>query len=274
MAIGDVHGNLTNLVKLWKQLETEVSDFASTHVVFLGDLVDRGAEVRDTIEWCIQLKRSRPSTVHFLSGNHDAALTAYLQLPPFGNKDYRFQRGSNSNNLLNEHLLQDTHLQGVRYTIPGHYNADSTFRSYGVEFPDRDALLAVMPQDHKEFLSSLQFVIEHENYIFVHAGLRTYAVGEWAGMSLLEQVARLRNPVEVAAMSWLEPISNRNFHDGQELPELHGRVVVCGHIATPVVSIEKSVIRVDTSGGAPARPLSAISLPDKRVFQSHERERF
>ena len=50
-------------------------------MVFLGDYVDRGPDSRAVLELLTHLQRSRPNT-HFICGNHDFALMAFLGLLP------------------------------------------------------------------------------------------------------------------------------------------------------------------------------------------------
>jgi serine/threonine protein phosphatase 1 len=60
---------------------------------------------------------------------------------------------------------------GRRWGGLGGYSSRITFVSYGVDFGNRTALVKAVPPSHKKFLSSLPWVIEHPDYIFVHSGL-------------------------------------------------------------------------------------------------------
>lgn len=281
VAIGDVHGNVDNLKKLWSNLEVSCPDFADTHVVFLGDYVDRGDKVKETLNFLIFLKENRPKT-HFICGNHDFALLSFLQLPPSGSADYSYQRKECLGPLSHEELLKTTHIQGLRYTATGACNCETTFASYGCKYADRDSLCAAMPQKHKAFLSSLPFVIEHEKYLFVHGGLhKRYEVGQWRGLSLEKQVHALEKKSVFPA--FIEPLQNRHYDDSATLAEVHRiseqssqrdqqlakKIVVCGHIQTESVFFGPSVIRVDTSGGLSQFPISAVLLPAGHIFASH-----
>ena len=68
IAIGDVHGCFDKLMSLWKKLEVTDNDL----VIFLGDYVDRGAQVAETLKWI--LEQSKKENFIFLSGNHEYML--------------------------------------------------------------------------------------------------------------------------------------------------------------------------------------------------------
>ena len=54
--IGDIHGQLKQLKSLMKNLK----DYLEDHVlVFLGDYCDRGPQIKETIQYLIDLKNER-----------------------------------------------------------------------------------------------------------------------------------------------------------------------------------------------------------------------
>ena len=67
--IGDVHGCLHT----FRELLTHW-DPATEHLLQVGDLVDRGAHVPETVELALQLSTEHPESTTFLMGNHEAAL--------------------------------------------------------------------------------------------------------------------------------------------------------------------------------------------------------
>lgn len=64
-AIGDVHGNFTRLMSLWQKLNVMDDSLA----IFLGDYIDRGAEVAEVLKWI--LSQSTQENFIFLRGNHE-----------------------------------------------------------------------------------------------------------------------------------------------------------------------------------------------------------
>ena len=65
LAVGDVHGCFDKLMSLWDKLS--VDDY--TLVIFLGDYVDRGDQVAETLKWI--LEQSKKENFIFLRGNHE-----------------------------------------------------------------------------------------------------------------------------------------------------------------------------------------------------------
>jgi predicted MPP superfamily phosphohydrolase len=147
VCIGDIHGHFTRLRLLWKRL-LDIPDFDSYLVVFIGDYVNRGPRVFDTIEFLAQIKATRPNTV-FLMGNHEYPLLSHLGLLP-GNQ-YVHPNGEWS--------------EGCPID-------DATRLAYDISREDSPAeILAKIPASHQHFFSELQYVHEIPGFIFVHGGL-------------------------------------------------------------------------------------------------------
>ena len=67
--IGDVHGCFHTFGELLKHWQP-----ATEHLIQVGDLVDRGSYVPQTVELACQLSAQYPATSTFLMGNHEAAM--------------------------------------------------------------------------------------------------------------------------------------------------------------------------------------------------------
>ena len=151
-AVGDIHGRADLLARMLDRLEAEAA--AHPHlqpiVVFLGDYVDRGLESAKVID---MLLSGRPHGFerHFLRGNHEQAMQAFMRDPDQG-RAWLAYGGA-------ETLLS--------------YRVKPVF----VEAPAAalqtaaKALEASMPDAHKEFLDSLAPAITIGDYFFVHAGV-------------------------------------------------------------------------------------------------------
>lgn len=72
--VGDVHGVSTRLARTLDDPRLE-----SRHVIFVGDLVDRGPDSRGVLEIVAQFKATHSAGVTVLLGNHDHALIQFLQ---------------------------------------------------------------------------------------------------------------------------------------------------------------------------------------------------
>ncbi len=69
IAIGDVHGNLPALESLLEKVEPDLRP--DDHLVFLGDLIDRGPDARGCVERIVALAASSEATVLTVLGNHE-----------------------------------------------------------------------------------------------------------------------------------------------------------------------------------------------------------
>ena len=138
-AIGDIHGCADQLRRLLERLPF---DAGRDTLVFLGDYLDRGPDVKGVLD---QLCRLRAEGVHLqaLMGNHE-----YL--------------------LLEYHRSQDAALLPYMRRL----GMEKTLESYGGASLAELGALAYMPAEHRDFLASLLPYWETDEYIFVHAGLR------------------------------------------------------------------------------------------------------
>lgn len=71
-AIGDIHGEFSLAKALIDKLPI---DWDNDRIIFLGDYIDRGSEIRETIEWLKSLK----GDVIFLRGNHEDMFLDYYK---------------------------------------------------------------------------------------------------------------------------------------------------------------------------------------------------
>ena len=83
IAIPDVHGDFDamndSLSAAQKLLNTKSLSITNpSHLVFLGDLIDRGSESLDVIEHVLKLKRTFKDRVNYICGNHEAMLFQFL----------------------------------------------------------------------------------------------------------------------------------------------------------------------------------------------------
>jgi serine/threonine protein phosphatase 1 len=150
-AIGDIHGRRDCLDRLLLAIDADekARPAAQTMVVFLGDLVDRGAESRGVIERVMQVARARDCVL--LMGNHEEILI-------------RAWEG-------------DRRAAGLFQRVGGR----ETLMSYGVaaarydacDLTDLAALVAeVVPADHISFLRGFADQWRRGDYLFAHAGVR------------------------------------------------------------------------------------------------------
>jgi serine/threonine protein phosphatase 1 len=155
--IGDIHGCVNELEKLYKMLPIRDDD----KLVFIGDYIDRGPNSKGVVDWILNLKR--PYTA--LKGNHEAEMLDCL--------------GAEVPETLFEWLLL--------------WGGDKTLSSYGVspyqagddELEIARRFSAALPQSHLDFYNALQLIHEDEYCLCVHAGLDPEAPAEREEKTLL-----------------------------------------------------------------------------------------
>lgn len=162
-AVGDVHGRLDLLDRMIARIEVDIATRprSRNHVIFLGDLIDRGPQSAGVIERLRTWRPDQAKTV-FLCGNHEEVLLRVLNGEPA--------------------LLQDW-LK---------YGGAECLQSYGVPASrlrgktEEEAIAAIrsaIPSDHREFLASFADTFRFGDYLFVHAGIHP-------GVGLADQVQK------------------------------------------------------------------------------------
>jgi len=132
-AIGDVHGRADLLAPLLEVVEADARGLP-THLVMLGDYVDRGRDSRGALQLLCDLEARGRVQLTALRGNHEDRMLAFLTEPQIG---------------------------------PSWCGGDAegwtqTARALG------DAL----PEAHRRLLGGLSSSVEHGDYFFTHAGAR------------------------------------------------------------------------------------------------------
>ena len=152
-AIGDIHGRLDLLDELLAKIDRDNEERgpADTHLVFLGDLIDRGPDSRGVIDRAMQLAEAGGERVHFLMGNHEevflGAATGDEKLVRF------FCRIGGRETILSYDIeleeYQRLHMDELAARIP-----------------------ELIPAAHVEFTSQFKDQVVIGDYAFVHAGIR------------------------------------------------------------------------------------------------------
>mmetsp|Transcript_31641 Transcript_31641/g.50524 ORF Transcript_31641/g.50524 Transcript_31641/m.50524 type:complete len:277 (+) Transcript_31641:2277-3107(+) len=231
--VGDIHGNLDRLKNVWGKLPAAFGSdkaFEKGTVVFLGDYCDKGPDTKGVIDFLVGLKEQLPLQNHyFLSGNHDFALSSFLGILPEHGRDLVTELGLNKGDYSDtwkkgyesrvegEELYdgpgyEKMHLQGRRYAAGPEsiFESEETFRSYGVPYADREALLKAMPTSHALFFSNLNWLIELRSnvgdVVAVHAGKLMYMFDLVSLPLIFKQVLRIR-----LQQSWIRLSSNCVF---------------------------------------------------------------
>jgi hypothetical protein len=224
--VGDVHG--------WDDRLARVLNQASGHIVFVGDLVDRGPDAPGVLKRVHTLcDAGRASCI---LGNHEYAMLRGIGVPRHGiDADPEF-------------------FAAWRHGFGG----DAVMDAYRVR--DAAGLVAALGIFH-DWLASLPWVLEGgangRTWIAVHAGLDEE-------QPLAEQLDHLRQ-------GWTAPdhppeslfSKERQFSVPRDLPE--NCTVVSGHTPVATAFVSPQRILCDTSGGMKKRQLSAVIWPTGKV---------
>ena len=243
-AIGDIHGDLASLAKLFGRLPELAADDT---VVFLGDYIDRGPDSAGVVAWVREFVHKTPAKVVCLRGNHE---DGWLRVASGG---------------------------WPEFVIPVPNGCLATLRSYRNqtvqenELPTREELLTMqsgefLPDEVVDWMNALPYWYEDEHAIYVHAGL-------------VERDGRWLHPNETDNPSQLLWVRTMRFFEGYR-----GKRVVCGHTATENLPPELSsftpedpldlwagedVFVIDTGCGKDGF-LTILELPAMKVYESRD----
>ncbi|MDB4956602.1 MAG: Serine/threonine protein phosphatase [Myxococcales bacterium] len=244
-AIGDIHGDLAALRKLFSRLPALTSDDT---VVFLGDYIDRGPDSAGVVAWLLELIRTCPAKVVPLRGNHE---DAWLQVVDKGWAEFVLPRGNG---------CLECYRSFRGEPIPG----DDDFPTN----EEIDGMIAgtFIPTEVLAWMRTLPFFYEDEHAIYVHAGIK-------------RQHAAFPHPREVKPQRALLWLRDRDFFENYR-----GKLVVFGHTTTRTLPNELSThtpedptdmwagpacIGLDTACGKGGF-LTAFELPAKTVYESRD----
>lgn len=226
--VGDIHGRLDLFNALIDAVEADNAAFpaATTHVILLGDLIDRGPEsagvIARTREW--QAKRK----VRVLAGNHEEM---FLE------------------SFVDEEVLRHFLKHGGRETILSYGLRKKEYRSLALdELFDR--LPQIVPQEDRDYIASFEEMIIAGDYVFVHAGIDpTTPLNEQKRSDLLwirERFLRYKGPlpkVVVHGHTIFDQVKDRNQRIGVDTGAFRTGVLTAlvleGHERRTIQAIEK-----------------------------------
>ena len=254
IAIPDLHGQSAFLDRLVAKLRVH-HVWPHATLVFLGDLVDRGPDVKGTVQRVIDLIAEKPGSTCVM-GNHDFALL-------------------NAVGLFSERAEFWVKKYGQNYdheaTFRSYLGREPQYHSFADWLRDLDDLRDAIPEPHREFLRNLPWVAEASGHLFLHNGLSA-ELNEPADIQL--HALRLRRWADVVSPKagtktaahwqthypvWLGADKRLN---ADPLP-VSGKVQVVGHVKLNEPDANGVRIRLDTTGGV-TEPLTAavFATPD------------
>jgi len=210
-AIGDIHGHLDKLATAHRLI---AADRAATGdhdapVIHLGDLVDRGPESAEVVEY-LSLGPARGGPWITILGNHDRMFARFVT----------------------EATAQDAAMKADYDWLHPKIGGLATLDSYGVApAPDLATLhrqaQARVPASHRAFLAGLPLSFAFGPLFFAHAGIRPGV------------------PLDQQAEDDLLWIRNPFLTD----PRDHGALVIHGHTAVHAPEHHGNRVNLDTGAG-------------------------
>lgn len=242
-AIGDIHGDLAALNKLFARLPNLVADDT---VVFLGDYIDRGPDAAGVVARLRELEATCPAKVVALRGNHE---DAWLRVIDAGWPEFILPRSNGCFESYRSFI-------GSSQPIAG-------------EAPSSDEMMAMLggkffPGDVIDWMRQLPFFFEDDHAIYVHAGIKRAGGG-------------FPHPSEVVPRRALLWLRDRDFFENYR-----GKLVVFGHTTTRMLPSELSMYSPEDPADLWAGPacvgldtacgkggfLTAFELPARTVYES------
>jgi serine/threonine protein phosphatase 1 len=242
-AIGDIHGDLAALAKLFTRLPELTRDDT---VVFLGDYIDRGPNSAGVVAWVRDFVTNTTAKVICLRGNHE---DAWLQVLDEGWPEFIMPRGNG---------CLECFRSFKQLPVPGDSEVP-TYEEFEEMFDGR-----FFPADVVAWMRELPFFFEDEHAVYVHAGIK-------------RQGQAFPHPSEVEPKRALLWLRDRDFFENYR-----GKLVVFGHTTTRTLPNELSTytpedptdmwagpacVGLDTACGKGGF-LTAFELPAKRVYES------
>jgi len=208
-AIGDIHGQLSELTRVLSLIEADGG--TNAEIVFVGDYIDRGADSKAVLDTLIDgLAAGKPW--HCLKGNHDRMLSWFMRDLPQG----------------------DPYLPVYLYWLHPRVGGDTTLVSYGVPVTETERQLAVhkraraaVPAAHVDFLNNLALSYETDTHFFAHAGIRP-------GVPLDAQ--------DEEDLLWIRKEFHKDTRD-------HGKLIVHGHTPVEAATHYGNRINIDAGAG-------------------------
>jgi serine/threonine protein phosphatase 1 len=239
IVIGDLHGNRRALDDLLAQIAGEVVKGDS--VVFLGDYIDRGPDTKGCIDAILGLRRETRAEVVCLLGNHEDWFLCTL-------RDHR--RHSWLVGMEAFDTIRSYSVDAARQLREAASNAG--FELYGRRCAlPYDVFLECVPHDHMRFFEGLRLYHQTADCVCTHGGLDPH-------------IQRMDEQTD-HALIWGAGTFPEGYRGAEIIVYGHRNNAVLSADGWPMPAVLGQTIGIDTiSHGV----LTAIRLPDRRVFQS------
>jgi serine/threonine protein phosphatase 1 len=229
--IGDVHGRRAQLNALIEMLPRKAE---TDTLVFLGDLIDRGADAPGVVGDVLELKSSNPERVICLRGNHEQMFMDFVD---------------------GERSIWLSHATGGERTFEQYTNSILRVMTDDDVTKAREHIKRHVPDEHLHFIRQTPLYHEDDYALYVHAGLD----GD-------------KHPRETEPNNLLWSRDMNFYKNYRGKPCIFGHtptnfLPLRGRLGRHGIYICHSAIGIDT-GYIINSPLSCLSLPDFTLYQA------
>jgi serine/threonine protein phosphatase 1 len=230
--IGDIHGRCAQLLGL---LDLLPRDESTDTLIFLGDLIDRGADVPGCVEHVRKLCGENPERVICLRGNHEQMLLDFID----GKNTIWIDSSTGGDQTFAQYTGKP-----LRLRLEADFDAA------------RQTIARSIPAEQLDFFRQLPLYYEDDFALYVHAGLED---GKHPRDSSPQSLLWTRN------MDFYKNYMGKPCvfgHTPTPFLPLRGRVGRHG------IYVFHSAIGIDTGYNLQS-PLSCLALPDFTLYQTY-----
>ncbi|MEG0592486.1 MAG: metallophosphoesterase [Coprobacillus sp.] len=237
IVISDIHGHLDRLKALLKKVEYNEKDY----LVILGDFVEKGDQVIETIHYIQQLDKNRRTFV--LTGNCEWAIHCLLRIPELAGEIPKYLKRVSTNGCIRQRY-RELHLKDGRETM------------LGIQKQIADSL-----KDELDYISHLPVTLKFNQFLFVHAGVEKRKDYKNSSLSSLLEMQHFYDQGhildETVVVGHL-PTSNYNHH------YIHNDIII---------DENKKIICIDGGIGVkPVAQLNALIIESHRGVITYKKE--
>lgn len=244
-AVGDIHGEAGKLRKLLRLLKFQAGMCEDDVLVQLGDIVDRGPDVKRCVE--ILLEHNEMMECIFLRGNHEN-----LMLDAIMNPD------------KNQYLWD---VNGGSATRRSYHRAPTIHR-------DIQQWMLEVPTEHREFFYDQTYFHETDDYFFSHAPLPKiqFLKKDYESSEEFYKVVKDTKDRNLLTWTWHGHTAADEDHFALEIPG--NRYHVVGHVHRLMENIKVArlyphIAYMDAGCGCGRDTnLAALELPSKTIYYS------
>lgn len=229
IVVSDIHGHLDRFKALLQKIQYKPDDY----LVILGDFVEKGDQVIETIQYVKRLSQNKRTFV--LMGNCEWALDALLTVPELASHIPKYLKRVSSNGCIREvyHLL---HLDDGQETM------------LGVQKKIADYL-----KEELLFISHLPITLKFNQFLCVHAGIEKRIDYQNSSMSSMLEMQQFYNQGHLLNdMVIVGHLPTSNYYQDH----------ICNDI---IIDENKKIICIDGGTG-----VKAVSQLNALIIENHQ----